>query len=188
MNNYSNAGAGLKKMFIAQVGIVVCTVLAIIPFVNILAGIATFVFAIISMVGLYGAGKDIEGCKKAFTLTIVNLVISILAAIFSGSTLCSTLFSIAGDVVGFLIVYNVCTSVSAVLKELGAADVAAKGESVWKINFGCYVASIIISILSVIPLIKILAGIAAVILAIVALVAGILYMIFLNKSYQAFGA
>ena len=188
MNNYPNAGAGLKKMFIAQIGIVVCTVLAIIPIINILAGIGAIVFAIISMVGLYGAGKDIEGCKKAFTLTIINIVISILASIFSKSTLFSVIFSIAGDICAFLIVYNVCSSVAAILKDKGAADVAAKGESVWKINLGCYVASIVISILAVIPLLNILAGIAGFIVAIISLVAGILYMIFLNKSYQVFGA
>ena len=33
MNNYPNVGAGLKKMFIAQIGIIVCTVLAIIPII-----------------------------------------------------------------------------------------------------------------------------------------------------------
>lgn len=188
VNNYPNVGAGLKKMFIAQIGIIVCTVLAIIPIINIIAGIGAIVFAVISIVGLYGAGKDIEGCKKAFIITIVNIVISIFASAASGSTFFSTLFSIAGDICAFLIVYNVCTSVSAVLKDNGNAEIAAKGESVWKINFGCYVASIVISILAVIPFIKIFAGIAGFILAIVSLVAGILYMIFLNKSYQAFGA
>ena len=75
MNNYPNVGAGLKKMFIAQIGIIVCTVLAIIPIINIIAGIGAIVFAVISIVGLYGAGKDIEGCKKAFIITIVNIVI-----------------------------------------------------------------------------------------------------------------
>ena len=66
MQDLQNAGSGLKKMFIASIGAVVCTVLLIIPIVNILAMIGALVFAIISLVGLNEAGKDIEGCKTAF--------------------------------------------------------------------------------------------------------------------------
>lgn len=188
MNNYPNVGSGLKKMFIAQVGAVICVVLAVIPFINIIAAIGAIVFAVISMVGLYGTGKDIEGCKLAFTITIINIVISILASLFSGSTFLSLLFSIAGEVCSFLVVYFVCTSVGTALKEIGAADVAAKGESIWKINFVCYAASIVISILALIPVLSVIAGVVSIVVGIIAIVAGVLYMIFLYKSYQAFGA
>lgn len=39
MNSYANAGDGLRKMFIAQVGMIVCSVLAVVPLVSILATI-----------------------------------------------------------------------------------------------------------------------------------------------------
>lgn len=188
MNNYLNAGGGLKKMFIAQVGAIICLVLAYIPIINIIAAIGAIVFAVISMVGLYNAGKDIDGCMTAFYVTIISLVLRIVAIPFSGNSFLSTIFGIANSVCSFLAVFFVCTSVAAVLKEVGAADTAAKGESVWKINLGCYAASIIISILSVIPVLNVIAGIAAIVLAIVSIVAGVIYIIFLYKSYQAFGA
>lgn len=188
MNNYSNAGDGLKKMFIAQIGAIVCTVLLFIPFVNIVAAIGAIVFAVISIVGLYNAGKDIEGCKTAFIVTIIGLVVSIISNFTSGSAFLAVVFSIADSVCSFLVIYYVCTSVGTVLKENGAADVAGKGETVWKINLVCYAASIVISILSVIPVLNIIAGICAVVIAVVSIVAGVLYMIFLYKSYQAFGA
>lgn len=188
MNNYPNVGGGLKKMFIAQIGALICVVLAVIPFINIIAAIGAIVFAIISMVGLYGAGKDIEGCKLAFTITIINIVLSIVASFFSGSTFFSLIFSIAEEVCSFLVVYFVCTSVGTALKEIGAADVAAKGETIWKINFVCYAASIVISILALIPFLSVIAGIVSIIVGIISIVAGVLYMIFLYKSYQAFGA
>jgi len=98
MGNYQNAGAGLKKMFIASLGAVICTVLMIIPLINIIAAIAAIVFAVLSIVGLYGAGKDIEGCKTAFIITIINLVVSVLGNVFSSGVFSS-----------FVITCRICT-------------------------------------------------------------------------------
>lgn len=187
MENYQNAGAGIKKMFIATLGTVICTVLVIIPIVNIIAAIGALVFAILSMVGLYGAGKDIEGCKKAFTLTIVNIVVSIVGSFFKTGIL-NALVSIVGYVLSFLVVYLVCTSVSEVMKQVGAAEVAQKGETVWKINAVCYGVLAVVAILGLLPALSVIAGAAAIIVAIVSLIALVLYMIFLNKSSQALGA
>ena len=187
MENYQNAGAGLKKMFIASVGTVACTVLAIIPLVNIIAAIGVLVFGVISLVGLYGAGKDIEGCKKAFTLTIANLVVSIVGSFFKSGFL-AAIVSIAGYVLSFMVVYLVCTSVPEVMNQVGAADVAQKGETVWKINAGCYGVLAVVAIAGLIPVLSLIAAAAAGIVAIVSLVALVLYMIFLNKSSKALGA
>lgn len=41
MENLQEAKAGLKKMFIAQVGSVACVVLMLIPIVNLIAALAT---------------------------------------------------------------------------------------------------------------------------------------------------
>ncbi len=186
MGNYSEAGQGLKKMFIAQIGIIVCSVLMIIPIINIIAMIGSIVFMVISIVGLNQAGKEIEGCKTAFILTIVNLIVSIVGAFFKTGIL-YTLFSVATSVLSLLVAYYVCTSVAAVMNQIGAADVAAKGITVWKFNLVCYIILIVASVLALIPIINIIAGIVAIITSIVAIVAEILYMIFLNKSYHALG-
>lgn len=189
MENYQNTGSGLKKMFIAEIGAIICAVVMLIPVLGtIVGGIGAIVFAVISMVGLYSAGKDIEGCKKAFTLTIVNIVLSILGTLLSSVAVLSMIISLASTVVSFLIVYLVCTSVGEVLKVNNYADVAGKGELVWKINLVCSAVSIVVTILAEIPVLAILAGVVSMIAGIAALVAGILYMIFLYKSYQAFGA
>lgn len=189
MENYQNTGAGLKKMFIAEIGVIACAVVMLIPLLGtIVGGIGAIVFAVISIVGLYGVGKDMDGCKKAFTLTIVNLVLSILAVPLGGVAVIGVLLSIASDVISFLIVYLVCTSVGTVLQANSYADVAAKGELVWKINLVCYAVSIVVTVLAKISFLSVLAGIVSSVVAIASLVAGILYMIFLYKSYQAFGA
>lgn len=187
MGNYPNAGAGLKKMFIASVGAIVCAVLAFIPLINILAAIAALVFLIISMVGLFGAGKDIAGCKTAFTITIIRIVVDLIGNFFKTGFM-NALFTIASDVLSLLVVYYVCTSVAAVMNQIGAADIAQKGLTVWKINLVCTIISIAATLISLIPLIGVLGTVINVVIAIVAIVAGILYMIFLNKSYHALGA
>ena len=187
MGNYQNAGAGLKKMFIAEVGLIVCTVLLLIPIINILAAIGTLVFAIISMVGLYGAGKDIEGCKNAFTITMIGIVVKVFGSLVKKGVL-GVLFAIASDVLSFLVVYYVCTSVAEVMTAMGASDIAQKGITVWKINLVCTVISAVASIIGLIPLIGLVSTVINLVISIVGIVAGIIYMIFLNKSYQALGA
>lgn len=187
MYNLQNAGPGLRKMFIASIGAIICAVLAIIPIINIIAAAAAIVFAVISIVGLYQAGKDIEGCKTAFILTIVNLVVSILGNFLKIGIL-EAIISIVGYILGLLITYYVCTSVADVMKQNGAADVAQKGYTVWKINLVCYIVEIVVTILALIPIINIIAGIVSILIAIVSLVGSILYMIFLNASANTLGA
>lgn len=188
METYQNAGPGLRKMFIAEVGTIVCTVLMFIPIVNILAAIGALVFMIISLLGLNAAGQDIEGCKTAFTFTIVNLIVNVLSSFLKNVAVIGTILSIAQGIISLLIIYYVCTSVSEVMNKTGHADVAQQGDTIWKINLVCYIVEIAITVLALIPVLDILAGIAGVVIGIVSLVAGILYMIFLNKSAQALGA
>lgn len=188
METYQNAGPGLRKMFIAEVGAIVCTVLMFIPIVNLLAAIGALVFMIISLVGLNAAGKDIEGCKTAFIFTIVNLVINVLSSFLKNVAVIGTILSIAQSIISLLVIYYVCTSVSDVMNKTGHADVAQQGNTVWKINLVCYIVEIAITILALIPVLGVLAVITSAVVGIVSLVAGILYMIFLNKSAQALGA
>lgn len=182
--NLQDAKSGLKKMFIAQVGSIACIVLMLVPIVSVIAALATLVFLILSILGLYQAGKDIEGCKTAFMLTIANLVVNVLKSIF-GSGLALTILTLAQSVIATMIIYFVCTSVSEVMTKIGSSDVAKTGRTVWMINLGCYAASIVISILSLIPLINVIAGIAGYLVSILSLIGSALYMVFLYKSSSA---
>lgn len=44
MQIYQNAASGLKNMFIAEVGVIICSVVAIIPFIGIIGVIGSLVF------------------------------------------------------------------------------------------------------------------------------------------------
>ena len=105
MNNYGNASEGLQKMFIAQVCLyhmqrAVCHS----------DHQSAIVLSIIYLVGLYNAGKDINGCANAFVLSIISLVCNIISSLTSFNVLFAMLFSVAAAVLTFMVTYQVCTS------------------------------------------------------------------------------
>ena len=185
MYGYENAASGLKKMFTAQVGSIICVVLMMIPFIGVIGLIGVFVFTVMSLIGLNSAGKDIEGCKTAFTLTIVQMVVGVIGNL-AGTGVFATVFSVVSDILALLIVRAVCLSVAEVMDQLNQQVVADKGRSVWKINLGCYVADIILTILAVIPLLgTAVAAVGGFVTTLLSLVASILYIMFLSSSYKA---
>lgn len=193
MSNYPNSGKGLKNMFIASVGAIVCAVCMIIPIVNIIAGIAALVFSIVSLIGLWTVGKDIAECKTAFWFTIGASVVNAIAngvnnMSAAGTSVGGTLLSVVGSALSLAVSYYVCTSVPAALRTFGAEEAATAGDKAWKIMLWTTVASIVASILCLIPVLNIIGAVLAIIAGIAALVGTIFYMIFLNKAYKAFGA
>lgn len=188
MNQFPNAGDGLKKMFIASLGAIICGVCAIIPLINLIAALAAIVFLVISLIGLNNLGKDIEDCKKAFILTIVQIVVSFLASLLAKVVVVGALLSIAESIIALLVVYFVCIPVSKVLSQIGATDAASLGETAWKLNLVCYAVAIVAGILSMISALAGVVLVISIVVLIVGLVGQIIYMIFLYKSYTAFGA
>ena len=174
----------MRKMFIAQVGMIVCSVLAVVPLVSILATIGVIVFAVLSLVGLYKAGKEIKSCKAAFILTILGLVIGMLN--FEGTM--GLAINIVGEVVDLAVIYLVCTSVAKVMREIPADKVANKGILVWRINLGCTLASILFGILVYVPSASVFAWVAVIVVYIITLVGSILYMLFLKDSAAELGS
>lgn len=193
MSNYPNSGKGLKNMFIAAIGAIVCAVLTIIPLVNIVAGIAALVFAIISLIGLWAVGKDIPECKTAFWFTIGSSVVSAIAngvngVSASGTSVVGTLLAVVSSALSLAVSYYVCTSVPAALRTFGAEEAAAAGDKAWKIVLWTTIASMIATILCLIPILNIIGVLLALVAGVAGLVGTIFYMIFLNKAYKAFGA
>lgn len=185
MSNYPNAGKGLKKLYIAAIGALVCSILMFIPLVNIVAVIGILIFSIISILGLWAVGKDISGCKTAFWLTIGSCVVNVIEN-FLGTAL-GTVFSIASTVLSLAVTYYICTSVAAVLRSVGETDAALAGDKAWKITLGSTVISVVASVLGLIPIISVVGSVLDVIAAIVSIVATVFYVIFLNKALKVFG-
>lgn len=195
MSNYLKAGKSLKNMFIATVGAIICQVLLVIPFpfVNSIAMVATMVFTILNLMGLWTVGEDIAECKKAFWFTILGWVVNSIANAANnlsatGTSVIGTLFSIGGSALSLAVTYYVCISAASALRSFGAEEAAASGDRAWKIALWTTIASIVASVLCLIPILNIIGALLAVIATIAALVGMVFYMIFLNKAYKAFGA
>ena len=188
MNQYQVAGDGLKKMFIAQVGSIVCTLIGLIPIIGKIAGIGSLVFLVISLVGLNQAGKQIAGCKKAFSIQIGVLIASILLSVVGAvltllATFVGVLFiavlGIAVSVLSFIAIYYICTSVSEVLTQMGDTESAKAGDTAWKAMLVCQIVAVIATLLSFVPLLSSVVGFIS---TVVGVVGAIFYVIFLNKS------
>lgn len=188
MGNLANAGAGLKKMYIASVGALICVVLAFIPVVNILAAVGALVFMVMSMIGLHQTGNDIEGCRTAFTLTIVNIIISVVGAFFH-SGIMHIIVVIAGYLISVMVTYLVCKSVGEVMNRIGAMEAARKGETAWKINAVCYVLLTVIAVAQSLPVFGFLTSlIGSLIVLVLSVIASVFYMLFLGQSSHALSA
>lgn len=84
-----------KKCLLHRSAFIICSVLSVIPIINLLATVASIVLSIIYLVGLYNAGKDINGCANAFVLSIISLVCNIISSLTSFNVLFAMLFSVA---------------------------------------------------------------------------------------------
>ena len=133
MTDYTTAGRGLKTMFIGEI---VC-LFSFIPFVGLIG-------LIVTLVGLNTASKAHPGYKTAFTIAIVNIVVSLLC-VFLGP------LSILVSILSVVMVYMICTTSAELLCEKGDAEQAARAQTVWKIYTGCLVVSIVCTILALIP-------------------------------------
>lgn len=164
----------LKWLFIAEI----LTILSIIPLVGAILSVVAFV---LNLVALYGASKLEEGYRTAFMLSIAAIVISVIA-VFAREGAFAVILSILSTLVALGITYYVINTTVGMLKVRGASEVAAKGETVWKLNLICAIASVVLTLLTLI--IPMLGAVLAIIVAIVEIVAYILYLIFLYKSYN----
>lgn len=157
----------LKWIFIAAI-------LTLIPIANIVG-------FVLNLVALYAAGKLEKGYNTAFTLSIVGIVVSVIAA-FAGNGVFGTIVGIVSTVVSLGILYFVINTTNALLNGASAGEVAAKGEKVWKINLICTIASVVLSLLTFVPALAVVLGVVIWIVEIVAL---ILYLIYLYNSFKA---
>lgn len=183
MNNYENAGVGLRKMYVATIGTLVCTLLSGFPLVGVLFSIAILVFYVIHLQGYYHVGKDIAAGKVAFVLQIVSICLSVVKAFEIVPESVEFLLTIADELVPLVAICLVYGSVCKILRAKGADEVAKQG----KIALCLQLASGVIVIVSTGMILggSVLSG------ALIALIFSIVNLIytlkFLKKSAEEFG-
>ncbi len=155
---YPNAGAGLHKIYIAQIGILVCTIAAVVPLINLLAAIGVVAFCVYYMVGMFQAGKDIGGCRTAAILQVAVVLCSIVQGFVELPLAVSGGLEILDSIIGLVIVYLICRSVSKVMEEIRAFSVAEQGRRTWWIYLGCSIGILVVGVLAAITLVFVLRG------------------------------
>lgn len=151
---YPNATHGLERVYQSQVIALVAAVLMIIPVINVLAAIALIVSLVLYMIGINEAGKDDENYKTAFTLIIVQLVISVLNSLISvlNSLIGGVIFDLVNEALALAVLYFVCITTNKLLKNIGAdGRITDRGVVVWKINVICTIVEVVCTLLALIP-------------------------------------
>ena len=170
-----------KKCLLHRSAFIICSVLSVFPIINLLATVASIVLSIIYLVGLYNAGKDINGCANAFVLSIISLVCNIISSLTSFNVL-----SVAAAVLTFMVTYQVCTSVSDVVGSRGHNDIASLGKSTWIVFLIGSILNVVVAIVAVvIPFADVIIVGMSVVSTMVQIIVQLFYATFLSRSSAA---
>lgn len=172
-----------KKCLLHRSAFIICSVLSVFPIINLLATVASIVLSIIYLVGLYNAGKDINGCANAFVLSIISLVCNIISSLTSFNVLFAMLFSVAAAVLTFMVTYQVCTSVSDVVGSRGHNDIASLGKSTWIVFLIGSILNVVVAV--VIPFADVIIVGMSVVSTMVQIIVQLFYATFLSRSSAA---
>jgi len=174
--SYENARNGIGKVFTSQILAIiaaVCTLIAGIMAALMIgaasaesvgglaaSGIGATLFSIgsyvliliafiLELVGLNKAGKDSEQLKKAFTITIVSLVVEFVIALITSFTGGAAWIKQLGDIIAtvltLLVTYNVLYGCASLKPEL-----SDKANKVWKMYLIVMILSLVLAVLGVI--------------------------------------
>lgn len=172
-----------EKCLLHRSAFIICSVLSVIPIINLLATVASVVLSIIYLVGLYNAGKDINGCANAFVLSIISLVCNIISCLTSFNVLFAMLFSVAAADLTFMVTYQVCTSVSDVVGSRGHNDIASLGKSTWIVFLIGSILNVVVAIVAVvIPFTDVIIVGMSVVSTMVQIIVQLFYATFLSRS------
>ena len=185
------AGNGLKLMFLGEV-------ISLFSFVPLLGGLATIVGAVLAIIGLVKTIRADGGYQRALVMLVLTVACSVLMVVFgatavigaafgsgsalAGGALAALVLGIGASVFSFLMTYFVCTTTSGLLREIGLEQEAGMGDLVWKLNALCYLLTILISVVSFLS--SGAAGFLTIFSSLISLAAGIIYVVFLYKSYN----
>lgn len=180
MRNYPNAAQGLYKVFLSQILMIIGVLTAFI----LIGGIVALVGQVLYLVGLYQAKQDDEGYAGAFSLAIISLIVSFLGGFF-GDSLMGNLFSLISSILGFVILYLVCSTTALLVGSLGFDALARQGYIVWMINLVCTIVSVICGILQLVPVLNLLTIPVLLVTAIASLVGGVMFILFVYRASEA---
>lgn len=187
MSNYPNAGDGLRKIYLAAIGSIVCTFIVnipMIPMIRLIGAIGEIICSVVTLVGFYQAGKDIDGCKAAFVMQMIALGINVLELLMELPIILSN----AAVILPVVAVCLMCWSVSNVLKDIGADRIAKQGMVAMLTHIGCTVLSVVL-VMGILIIVEYDGlGLYLLLTLVIAIVELFFYLRFLKNAAEQFGS
>ena len=141
MNNFLNAGRGLRKLFVAELGQLVVTIMYSIPVVQDIAPLFNTIFSMIFLVGLFQIGIDIPNSSGAYVMQIVFIATKTLHSDFGRSVFADILMEIGNIAFPLIIMGCIVFPITDILYQLNKKDASKKGIILWNIYLVCHVIS-----------------------------------------------
>lgn len=199
---YPNAFSGVKKIFLAQILMLIVAVLTFITActgvvgiqetnsetvqvgalaavggLGIVIAILSIIAFIINLVGLSQAGKDERSFKTAFILTIIGLVLSIIDGIYTNSHPDSGgIFDLSTNVINVLVIILVINGVMALASKLNDEKLEKKGKNLLVIITIILIIALVLNIIGTFVGDKIGDG-TAITFAVIGIVSAILFIV-----------
>ena len=199
---YPNAFKGIKKVYLAQILMLIVAILTFVAAcvgavgiqetsseavatgslvalsgVTIVMGVLSVITFIINLVGLSQAAKDNGNFKTAFILTIVGLVLAIINAAVNGNNSGSgSIFETVSNVINVLIVIFVINGIVALAANLNDEKLQKKGKTLLTVITIVMVIALVLKIVGTFVSGNAVNG-AAITFAVIGVVAAVLYIV-----------
>ena len=162
----------------------VCIVLALIPFVNMIAFLVALVAAAMSFVAMYRLREIHDDFHTAFMLVMINIPLKILEGLLGAGA--ESVVDLICSVVSFAQVYFIVRAINYLLRLESRNDIADRGEQVVRL----YVLNLVVGVAAAaVTLLLGVSSIAAVMLIvslIVSIVAVVAYIKYLGAAKECF--
>ena len=201
---YPNAYSGVKKVFTAQIIMLISVILAfisaiissgfipndssveaagqsmlaIIGTIALIVGVVSIIAFIINLVGLSQAGEDESNFKTAFILTLLALVFSIIQSVLSNNvrTEAGGICGVVGEILQFLVILYVILGIISLGSKLNNEKLMKRGRSLLTLIAIFLIIGIVINVITSFVLVNPSEN-TLVILGVVAIIGGLLRVI-----------
>ena len=185
---YMSIGKGLRLVFFGEILFHVAGLFS--------WPVLSLVGQVMTLVGLITAGHGDSGYRKAFTVIILNPVVTfagmLLADVFLAfipklADLFTAVIFAVSEVLNFLFFYYICNT-SAALLEGRSYPLSLRAEGLWKFYGFCTAITVVCVLLLAIPFLPtmVLAGLLGIISSLVMVLAGVLCVAFLYQASEVF--
>lgn len=203
MNSYPYAAAGMKKLFKAEIFMLIGEILSVLGLIFtflVFANLAFLIFATIcvvvglvftiigyinSLIAVKKAGVDHHGYNSAFWCMIIALILSVVGsalALFITTGLGDDVVKLVSNVLEVVALILVIQATEKLLFDRNQGALAVKGEKVTTLIIIPYIISIVLRVITLFVLTPVVDVVLAIVSLVCAIVGYILYLSFIKKA------